>query len=175
MTQQLQVELANLQLQLEFAEMRLDSSKIRIEEFADSILDDVADKTILQSCRTVARAAGMKNRYIDAISFEHLGFLKGDVINDFTSDSKDALGRGLPLAKFFEDGTTTHFVEPLDPDGVLAWEDDAGITHFSKGHFVRGIRPMKIMNNGFKFGLERFKSELVSRINRFLQENSVSS
>jgi hypothetical protein len=172
---QLEIQLANLKLQLEFAELRLGSAKIRVEEFADSVLSETVSQTILESCKTVARAAGMRQGYLDAISFEKLGFLKGDVINDWTSESRDALGVGVPLAVYFEDGTIIHFIEPLDPDGVLAWEDeDTGETHFSKGHWVKGIQAMKIMANGFKFGLDRFVEKLIGKINRFLQENSIT-
>jgi len=136
---------------------------------------DVVDDTILKSIKTVARAANMRQGYLDAISFEKLGFLKGDVINDWTSDSKDALGKGVPLADYFEDGTVDHFIEPLDPDGVLVWEDPVtGELRFSKGHKVKGIRAMKIMKNGFEFGLDKFVSLLTSRINAFLQENSIA-
>lgn len=156
-------------------ELRLDSAKIRIEEYADSVLSDTIDETILESCRTVARAAGMRQAYLDEIKFEKKGFLKGDVVNEWTSLSKDALGKGVPLALFFEDGTVTHFIEPLDPDGVLVWEDpDTGETRYSKGHIVAGIKAMKIMINGFKFGLDRFIQTLVNKINRFLQENSLA-
>ncbi|MBL4817987.1 MAG: hypothetical protein JKY15_01970 [Deltaproteobacteria bacterium] len=173
---QLEILLGKLELQLEFAEMRLGSAKIRVEEFADSIMIETVQETILESCKTVARAAGMKQGYLDAISFEKNGFLKGDVINDYSKPSKDALGSVVPLADYFEDGTVTHFIEPLDPDGVLAFPIQSGaitVTGFSKGHWVKGIRAMKIMSNGFKFGLERFLDVLTSKINRFLQENSI--
>ena len=171
---QLEVLLGKLQLQLEFAELRLGSAKIRVEEFADSVMSETINETILEDTKSIARAAGMRQGYLDAISFEKTGFLKGDVVNDWESPSKDALGKGVPLADYFEDGTTRHFIEPLDPDGVLAWEDeDTGETRFSKGHWVNGIRAMKIMANGFKFGLDRFIQKLTEKINRFLQENSV--
>jgi len=152
----------------------LDSAKIRVEEFADSIFADTINDTILQSCKSIARAAGMKQGYLDAIKFEKSGFLRGDIINDWTSDSKDALGKGVPLAVYFEDGTTTHFIEPLDPDGVLVFDLPDGTTGFSKGHWVKGIRAMKIMMNGFKFGLANFITRLTNKINQFLQETSES-
>lgn len=134
---------------------------------------EVVDDTILESCRTVARAAGMTQGYIDAIAFERTGFLKGDVLNDFSETNNDAIGSEVPLADFFEDGTTTHFHEPRTEDGTLAWEED-GQTKFSKGHWIRGIRAMKIMENGFNFGLPIFIEKLTQRINRFLQENSIA-
>ncbi len=55
----LQLQLSNLKLQLEFAELRLGSAKIRIEEYADSIMSSVMEETIIQSCKSIARAAGM--------------------------------------------------------------------------------------------------------------------
>lgn len=57
---QLEILLGKLQLQLEFAELRLGSAKIRVEEFADSVISETVKETILESCKTVANAAGMR-------------------------------------------------------------------------------------------------------------------
>ena len=159
--------------QLEFAELRLGSAKIRMEEFMDSVFVDIAKITLVISCITISRAAGMSSEYIDHIKFEKTGFLQGKIINDYSKPSKDATSQDIPLALYFENGTTDHFVEPRSADGggVLHWQKD-GKDYFSKGHIVKGIKPLRIMENGVNFGLDEFQNILIQRTTAYMRGHS---
>lgn len=128
-------------------------------------------ETVVAEMVLASHAANLPQGFADGIRLERVSGTRYVITNVWERD-------GVPLAKFFEHGTRDHWVEPRDPDGVLAWEsagpesgrkkaiyskraDSAkGKAVFSRGHYVSGIPATNAMHNGFRLGIERLRGEL---------------
>ena len=125
--------------------------------------------TVLAKAIALAYAANMPIGFIEGLQIVETatGF---QLYNDWAGEF------GEPLAKWFEDGTRTHWIEPKvkhPPGGnvqgrstekaehgdgttvqhpsVLHWTKN-GVSFFSKGHYVRGIPKFAVMKNALESG-----------------------
>jgi len=96
-------------MSLEMARLRLDNVSQRMWRFIDENLQVWATEEIVAKIKTDARALGLSNRVIDAISFEMIGFMKGELVFDLEID-------GVPVDEFLENGTRPHVIEPKGKD-----------------------------------------------------------
>ena len=129
-------------------------------------------ETIYQEMIMSSQAAGMPDDFIDNIKLTKISESHYEIENAWQRDNK-------PLAVWLEYGTTTHWVEPKTPGGVLAfpkpkegnqrhgaaiyfksYKPDEGEMVFSKGHYVRGIPALQPMTTGFKIGQQRMAEKL---------------
>lgn len=116
-------------MSLEMARLRLDNVSQRMWKFIDEHIEEWATEEIVEKIKTDARALGLSNRVLDAITFERTGFMKGEIVFDFTID-------GVPVDEFLENGTRPHIIEPKGKDNgganVLRWLNAAGNPIFRK-------------------------------------------
>jgi len=127
--------------------------------------------TVLREMVLAAHAANLPQKFIDGIQLIKISDTSYEITNVWNEDGK-------PLARWFEHGTARHWVEPKDPDGVLAWESGGpesgrkqaiyskrhdnkkGAMMFSKGHYVSGLPATEAMKNGFRIGTARLREVL---------------
>ena len=109
--------------------------------------------------------------FVNGFKFVKKGRNRGKIINTWGTAQK-------PLAKWFNYGTKDKiWIEPLDPDGVLAWpakggggkssssiyfkgSGKTGNTLFSKGHYISGQPKTEAMERG----IESSKNPLIKQI-----------
>lgn len=138
-----------------------------IDKVLDDFMEPLVDSTIIAEIRALGYAANMPQSFIDGVKFRKTEANKGVVINTWGTEEK-------PLAKWFNYGTITHWIEPKDPEGVLAWnsaggkhataiffqgESREGDALFSKGHYVSGVPRTEVMEKGFQIGKKRLVVE----------------
>ena len=118
-----------------------------------------------------AQAANAPEGYIKGIKMDKKSRIEYRFYNDWTGPN------GEPLATFFEDGTLDHWVGTKNKK-ALAWKSEGpesgrpqaiyskradtkkGDMLYSKGHFVRGIRPIGAMKQGYEIGKRRLAEAL---------------
>lgn len=138
-----------------------------IDKVLDDFMEPLVDSTIIAEIKSLGYAANMPQSFIDGVKFRKTEANKGVVINTWGTEEK-------PLAKWFNYGTTTHWIEPKKAGGVLAWsatpgghataiffmgESKEGDTLFSKGHYVSGVPRTEVMERGFQIGKKRLVVE----------------
>ena len=141
------------------------------------------ERTIIREMKTLARAANLPKGFIDGIYVKPIpkGFRFG---NSWGSDEK-------PLGEWFEFGTDRHWIQPKDPNGVLAWEavgtrkeknaqaiyyksgTKKGKMLYSKGHYVSGLPRTDAMSRGYERGFPLFKKLMAERIVAFEKRRGV--
>jgi len=132
-------------------------------------LDAIMIDFVVFEAVAAAKASNLPLEFIDGIKWKRTGRLSGKIINSWGSADK-------PLAKWFENGTPDHWIEPLSPGGVLAWtatfgrnasaiffmgSKKVGQTLFSKGHYVTGIPKSEAMTRGIAAGFKRAKTAIL--------------
>ena len=142
----------------------------------------IAHRVYLDLFRNIAMGQGLSERYANSLEiklknkYSQSGKLKLNfIVNYFDEDTGE-----IPLWKFFEFGTRRHFIEPKNTK-ALRWQTGttssvtgAGspIYAFSKGHFVSGIKPRKVLYWTLKRGHKRFGNQLVKGLKKFLKDNA---
>lgn len=151
------------------------TQRAEIKKQIDKILDDfmipLMNETIVSQIKILAQAANLPQGFVNGVKFRRTAPNKGEIINTWGTEKK-------PLAIWFNYGTIQHWIEPLDPDGVLAWEGRSGRNAsaiyfqgeskegdmmFSKGHYVSGIPRTEVMERGFELG-KKILAEEAGRI-----------
>ena len=144
-------------------------------------IEELIEKTVLAEMIMAAQAANAPASFIKNIKLEKVSDTEYRIVNDWhTFDPRT--GKKVPLARFFEYGTTRHWVEPVDAK-ALAWssggpqsgrsqaiyskraDNTKGGKLFSKGHYVSGIIGYEPMNTGFKHGIAKMKQILEESVN----------
>ena len=148
----------------------------QINNILDAYMEDLFNDYIVDEIRIIAAAANMPKHFIAGIKFVKTGKNKGEIINTWGTKKE-------PLAVWFNYGTSMHWIEPLDPDGVLAFPatggrnasaiffqggQQDGDTMFSKGHYVSGVPRTEVMEVGYKVGSKRLAEEAGKIIDREL-------
>lgn len=138
-------------------------------EFIVEHLDALMNTYVVFEVIAAAKASNLPLEFIAGISWKRTGDLEGRIVNTWGSSEK-------PLAKWFNGGTPDHWIEPLDPDGVLVWEAtfgrhakaiffmgnaEQGSLLFSKGHYVSGLDKTEAMERGIRNGFIRVKSAIL--------------
>ena len=140
---------------------------------AESQMDALVRATVLDEIYRSCDAAGITPKFKEHIELVKKGDLSWEIVNDWTISDKWGTHT---IAKYLEHGTTDHWIEPRFAK-ALAWPHSpgtgrpqaiysrgagkkAGQTVFSRGHYVRGIRELAPMRNGFRIGVARLKAEL---------------
>lgn len=149
--------------------------KKKINNILDANMENLFNEYVVQEIRIISAAMNMPKEFIDGVKFIKTGNNKGEIINTWGSSEK-------PLALWFNHGTVTHWIEPIDPDGVLAWGNTFGKNSpaiyfqgtgskkgdmmFSRGHYVSGINPTYAMETGYEIGSKHLAvaaSELIQK------------
>lgn len=141
--------------------------KKEIDKILDDFMETLVNATIIAEIKILAQAANLPQGFIDGVKFRRIAPNRGVVINTWGTEKK-------PLARWFNYGTVQHWIEPLDPDGVLAWENKSGRNAsaiyfqgeskegdmmFSKGHYVAGVPRTEVMERGFQIGKKQLAEE----------------
>lgn len=137
-------------------------------------LDPLMNEFVVFECIAAAKASNLPLEFIAGIAWKRTGELSGRIVNTWGSTDK-------PLAKWFNNGTPDHWIEPLKEGGVLVWEatfgrhakaiffmGDAvqGQLLFSKGHFVSGLDKTEAMERGISNGMKRLKPAILKNSKR---------
>ncbi len=132
-------------------------------------LDKIMNEYVVYETINSAKASNLPKEFIDGIAWKRTGDLSGKIVNTWGSTDK-------PLAKWFEDGTPDHWIEPLSEDGVLVWEatfgnnasaiffmgdQEQGQLLYSKGHYVSGLDKTEAMARGIATGFKRAKTAIL--------------
>lgn len=151
----------------EFIPTQRQDAKEQIDEILDDFMIPLMNATIIAEIKSLAEAANMPKSFIDGVKFRRTEANHGEIINTWGTDKK-------PLALWFNEGTSQHWIEPTDPEGVLAFpakqgrnasaiffmgESKEGDTLFSKGHYVSGVPKTEVMQRGFQIGKKRLAIE----------------
>ena len=140
-------------------------------------MESLMNETIVTEIKILADAANLPQAFSAGVKFRRTEPNQGEIINTWGSEEK-------PLAIWFNYGTTQHWIEPKDPDGVLAFpassgrnasaiyfqgESKAGDTLFSKGHYVSGVPRTEVMERGFQMGKKLLAAEAAKIIKEELR------
>lgn len=149
----------------------------QINEILDANMENLFNDYVVDEIRIIAAAANMPRHFIDGVKFVKTGKNQGEIVNTWGTRDK-------PLAKWFNYGTSQHWIEPLEPDGVLAFPasggrnasaiffqggQQEGDTMFSKGHYVSGVPRTEVMEIGYKVGSKRLSVEAGKVVDKELQ------
>ena len=136
-------------------------------------IEQIIYDTIIPEMRAAGYASGVPEEFIKHIKVRKVSDRHYCIFNDWTDDTGKK-----PLALWFEHGTKRHWVQPKDPDGVLAWPSggpESGSSRarfskrfdntknnmlFSKGHWIDPIPPYGSMGFGWKQGLPKLKNAI---------------
>jgi len=164
----------------EFIPTQREELKKEINKILDDFMEPLVNATIIDEIKSVAQAANLPQSFIDGVKFRKTGENIGEVINVWGTVDK-------PLAKWFNYGTTQHWIEPKDPEGVLAFPASQGRnasaiffkgeskgkdTLFSKGHYVSGVPRTEAMEIGYNVGKKRLAVEAGKIIEKELRFRS---
>lgn len=162
----------------QFIPTQREDLRIQINEILDANMENLFNEYVVDEIRIIAAAANMPRHFIDGVKFVKTGKNQGEIINIW--GTKDE-----PLAKWFNYGTTMHWIEPLDPDGVLAFPatggknasaiffqggQQEGDTMFSKGHYVSGVPRTEVMEIGYRVGSKRLSVEASKIVDKELEQ-----
>jgi len=151
----------------------------QINEILDANMENLFNDYVVDEIRIIAAAANMPKHFIDGVKFVKTGKNEGEIINIW--GTKDE-----PLAKWFNYSTSMHWIEPLTPDGVLAFPatggknasaifsqggQQAGDTMFSKGHYVSGLPRTEVMEIGYRVGSKRLSVEAGKIVEKELKQD----
>lgn len=159
-----------------FIPTQRDEVRKEIDEILDDFMEPLVNFTIISEIKSIATAANIPQGFIDGVKFVKTGKNKGIVINTWGSDEK-------PLAKWFNYGTTLHWIEPKTAK-VLAFPNTGGTharaiyfqgsknkgdTAFSKGHYVSGVPRTEAMERGYNIGKKKLAEEAAKIIQKELK------
>ncbi len=151
----------------EYIPTQRQDAKEQIDEILDDFMEPLMNATVIAEIKSLAQAANMPQSFVNGVKFRKTEANRGEIINTWGTDSK-------PLALWFNEGTSQHWIEPLDPEGVLAFpakqgrnasaiffmgDSKEGDTLFSKGHYVSGVPKTEVMQRGFQIGKARLAEE----------------
>ncbi len=141
----------------------------RTKESIQANLGIYIEETFIFEMRSMALAMNLPDKFVDGIGYRITGPMAFKLFNTWGTAEK-------PLAKWFNDGTTDHWIAPLG-DYPLHWKagdaesarnasaiffENAEISEgddiYSYGHMVSGLPKTEAMERGITRGWERFKA-----------------
>tara|TARA_R110002012_G_scaffold64769_1_gene170237 strand:+ start:24873 stop:25457 length:585 start_codon:yes stop_codon:yes gene_type:complete len=168
--------------------MRLDSYSFRAQEWIRKNAVAIAHRTIGEEFLRLCDARGMTQRYSQSLHIETATSLDGLKLKIYV-DYKDRDGKNIPLDLFFEHGTKDHWIEPKEKK-ALHWIDTGGsaakaiysqgdnltdgVSRFSTGHYVSGIKARNIMTDTKKIGYPKFKKELMRQLRDYMEKTATA-
>lgn len=152
--------------------------KKKIDKILDDFMEPLINATIISEIKAIGHAANVPQPFIDGVKFVKTGPNRGNIVNVWGTEAK-------PLARYFNYGTSTHWIEPKKEGGVLAFpatsgkharaiffqgESKIGDTLFSKGHYVSGVPRTEVMERGFNIGKKRLAVEAGKLIEKEMKQ-----
>jgi len=143
--------------------------KIQINQLLDDHMEPLVNSTIIDEIKSLSDAANVPTKFKDGVKFRKTTANHGQIINTWGTEE-------VPLARYFNYGTSLHWTESDKPGGTLAWpaqggggskgrsiffqsSEKKGGTIFSKGHYVSGVPRTEVMEIGFNIGTKRLIAE----------------
>lgn len=170
--------MSNVQLNVnEYIPTQREEIKLEINRILDDFMQPLVDSTIIAEIMAIGFAAAVPKSFLDGVKFIKTAPNKGKVVNIWGTIKN-------PLARYFNYGTSTHWIEPKEEGGVLAFpatggrnasaiffqgESAEGDMMFSKGHYVSGVPRTEVMERGFQIGKKRLAVEAGNIIQRELR------
>lgn len=174
-------------------DFRLGSLPHRAREYSRKHALKIAERVYGNLFYSIALGQQMSERYANSLEiklankYSQSGKLKLVFkVNYFDQETGE-----IPLWAFFEYGTKRHFIAPRNKK-ALKWEvggttgsqsqtltqalssntNPDNVYAFSKGHFVSGIKPRKVLYWTLKRGNKKFGNELMKGLRKFLKDNA---
>ena len=170
------------------ARLRLDSYSFRVQGWLRKNAWSIAQRTMGEEFLRLCDDRGMTERYKQSLVIETEESGTGVKVKLYV-DYKDRDGKNIPLDLYFEHGTKDHWIEPKNKK-ALHWIDtggsspqaiyskgdfsQAGISRFSKGHYVKGIEARNIMTDTHKNGYPMFRKELMRQLRDYMESTATS-
>ncbi len=158
----------------EYIPTQREKVKIEINKILDDFMIPLMNYTIVAEIKSIAAAANIPKSFANGVKFVRTAPNKGKIINTWGTDK-------VPLAKYFNYGTTKHWIAPVNAT-ALAWSGKG--THataiffegsgnkkdtiFDKGHYVSGVPRTEAMEIGFRIGKKRLAEEAAKLIQKEL-------
>ena len=150
----------------EFIPTQREEIKKAINAILDDFMEPLMNFTIITEIKSIAVAANMPRSFVEGVKFRKTGPNIGQVINTWGTDD-------LPLARYFNYGTSLHWTESKTPGKPLAFAGggsygraiyfqgakNAGGVVFSMGHYVSGVPRIEAMERGYALGKKRLAEE----------------
>lgn len=164
---------------IDITRIQLREAKRIVNEDLDEHMNEYYNGIVIPEIQRRARASNLPDKFVDGFRFIKTGRGTGKIINIWGTTEK-------PLAKWFNYGTKSKiWIEPKDPDGVLAWPSGGpqggrnasaiyyknsnvkkGQALFSKGHYITG-QPKTL---SMEMGVEASKNPLMRQIVKDVNE-----
>lgn len=172
---------------------RLESLDHRVREWARKNAVKIAERTYGQLFRQIAFGEQLSERYANSLEIFLIdNSLSGAIKVGFNVNYFDEETGTVPLWEYFEYGTRRHFIAPRNAK-ALRWET-GGTTGsqkqtltqalsgnspdktyaFSKGHFVKGIRPRRVLYQTLQRGTKKFNDTLAKGAEKFIKQTATS-
>ncbi len=160
--------------------MELKESQRKAFEYMDEHMEEYYNDIVIPEIKKYSREMNLPRKFVDGFKFVKTGKNRGKIINTWGTTEK-------PLAKWFNYGTKDKiWIEPKDPDGVLAFPlgggksssaiffqgSGKGDTGFSKGHYISGQPDLQPMELGYKASEPALRAHIAKDITeRFKNKN----
>ena len=148
---------------LDVAILRLEHVSLRLAQYMDTKMVDIAIEEILDPLVTLARSRKISQRFIDALEIRKLGYMKvAIVLNEFLTPT------GAPLNILLEKGWSEFYTAPVNVF-ALHWME-FGAHFFSMGHWVRGFPGYDLLGSMDRWGfVERFYLRIIKDAEKYLE------
>ncbi len=148
-------------MSLDFARLRLDNAKQRVNNFIDDHIIEWTTDEIVKAIQDNARGLGLSQRVIQAITAEKTDFMKAEIVFDLQDEDS-----GADLSDLLEKGSRPHIIEPKGRDAGganwLRWMNDLGNPVFRRRVQHPGFKGYQLIEKG----VEQNEQELQRRIER---------
>ena len=175
-------------------DFRIGSVDHRAREWLRKNTLRIAERVYGDLFKNIAFGQQLSERYADSleIKLKNRYSLQGKpLMLKFTVNYFDQETGKVPLSEYFEYGTRRHFIAPVKAK-ALRWNVGSSATQsqtttsrfasgsagenvyaFSKGHFVSGIKPRRVLYWTLKRGNRKFTNLLARELKKFLKATSM--
>jgi len=151
----------------EYIPTQREEVKLAINKILDDFMAPLVIATIISEIKIIGAAANVPQKFVDGVKFRKTSANKGEVINTWGTEE-------VPLARYFNYGTSLHWVESTTPGKPLAFPNVGGTharaiyfqgakskgnTMFSMGHYVSGVPRTEVMEIGYNIGKKLLAEE----------------
>ena len=141
---------------------RIENSEARVKKFIDENIIQWVEQYVLNPTKDLALQIGLSQNATNAMFVEKTGFMKTDIVWDYTDSD------GNPLSLWLENGFGKGGYDiHVKHKKVLS----NGKTFFGKKVRHPGFEGYKIMSTGYKNNKDQLANNIIDEVNNFLESN----